>query len=119
MKWIEEPQEVEEDGIVLVEDSPVMLFKGDWAYRGRWLDKVFCTKYWYTVGDTVVTILMKNVLNADLSLSPVSGENPLPRLHPSVWDQVLPLHPHQLLVRDNDFMMEEIERRELLNADKI
>ena len=62
------------------------------------------------------TVRMKNVLNADILLSSVSEENPLPRLHPSVRDQVLPLHPQKLLWRDHDFMMEEIERRELLNA---
>ena len=118
VKWIEEPQEVKEDGIVLVEDSPMMLFKGDWTCRGRWLDKVARAKYWYTVGDTAVTVRMKNVLNADILLSSVSEENPLPRLHPSVRDQVLPLHPQKLLARDHDFMMEEIERRELLNAEE-
>jgi hypothetical protein len=118
VKWIEEPQEVEEDGIVLVEDSPMMLFKEDWTCRGRWLDKVARAKYWYTVGDTVVTVWMKSVLNADLLLSPISKENQLPRLHPCVRDQVLPLHPQKLLVSDHDFMMEEIERRELLNANE-
>ena len=41
-----------------------------------------------------------------------------PRVHPSLRDQVFPLHPNKLLVHDHDFMMEEIERRELLNADE-
>jgi hypothetical protein len=29
VKWVEEPQMVEQDGIVMVEDAPMMLFKGD------------------------------------------------------------------------------------------
>jgi hypothetical protein len=50
VKWIEEPREVEEDGIVMVEEVPVMLFKGDWSCRGKWLDKVVWEKIWYTIG---------------------------------------------------------------------
>ncbi len=82
------------------------------------MDKVACEIYWYTVGDLLVTIQMKSVLNADLLMSPISKENQFPRVHPSMWDQVLPLHPHKLFMQDHDFMMEEIERRELLNADE-
>jgi hypothetical protein len=35
VKWIEELQEVEEDGVAKVEDARMMLFKGDWIRRGR------------------------------------------------------------------------------------
>ncbi len=66
----------------------------------------------------MVTVRMKNVLNADLLLSPISKENPFPRVHLSMRDHAKQLHPHKLLVRDHDFMIEEIERRELLNANE-
>jgi hypothetical protein len=44
VKWTEELQEVEEDGIVMVEDAGMMLFKGDYICRGRWLDKISSCK---------------------------------------------------------------------------
>ncbi len=72
VKWIEEPQEVEADEFVMVEDAPMMTFKGDWICKGRWLDQVLRAKYWYTVGATVVTVRTKNVLHADLLMSPIT-----------------------------------------------
>jgi hypothetical protein len=108
VKWIEEPQEVEADEIVIVEDAPMMIFKGDWICKGRWLDQVVRAKYWYTVGATVVTVRMKNVLHADLLMSPISYSNKFPRVHQSVRNHVLPLKPHKLLPQDHDYMMDEI-----------
>jgi hypothetical protein len=60
---------------VMVEDAPMMIFKGDWICKGRWLDQVVRAKYWHTVGATVVTVRMKNVLHADLLMSPISDSN--------------------------------------------
>ena len=118
VRWIDQTQEVEEDGIVMVEKSPVMLFRGDLICRGIWLDQVSREKIGYTVGQIVVIVRMKSVLVTDLLLSPISEEKPFPRVHPSVREQLLPLHPHKLHVRDHDYMMDEIERRESLNADE-
>ncbi len=118
MKWIEELQEVEADEIVMVEDAPMMIFKGDWICKGRWLDQVVRAKYWYTVGATVATIRMKNVLHADLLMSPISDSNKFPMVHQSVRNHVLPLKPHKLLPQDHDYMMDEIIQSELLNANK-
>jgi hypothetical protein len=61
---------------------------------------------------------MKYILDADMLLHPISEENQFPGVYPSVQDQVLLSHPHKLLVQDHDFMMDEIERRELLNANE-
>ncbi len=66
----------------------------------------------------VVTVCMKSVINADLITSPISEANTFPRVHPSVQDQVLSLHLQKLHARDHDFIIEEIGRRELLNANK-
>jgi hypothetical protein len=96
VKWIEELHKVEEDGIVMVEDAPMMLFKRDWICRRKWFDKVVREKFWYTIGDTVVTVRMKSILDADLVMSPISEANAFPRVHPTVRDQVLQLHPHKL-----------------------
>jgi hypothetical protein len=76
------------------------------------------SKYWYIVGATVVTVRMKNILHADLLMSPISDSNKFLRVHQSVRNHVLPLKPHKLLPQDHDYMMDEITRRELLNADE-
>ena len=70
------------------------------------------------MGDTVVTVRMKNVLHADLAMTPISANNPLPRLHQIVRNQVLPLNPHKLRLIDHDFMMDEISRRETMNIEE-
>jgi hypothetical protein len=80
----------------------------DWICEGIWLDKVLCTKFWYAIGETMVTVRMKNVLHADLVMAHVSADNPLPHLHPTVRDHVLPLNPKKLRFIDHDFMMDEI-----------
>ena len=94
------------------------VFQGDWICQGRWLNRVDRAKYWYTVGDTVVTVRMKNVLHADLAMTPISANNPLPRLHQIVRIQVLPLNPHKLRLIDHDFMMDEISWRETMNIEQ-
>ncbi len=87
----------------------------DWICNGIWLDQVACAKYWYTVGETIVPVCMKNVLHANLMMTPNSADNPLPRLHPTVRDHVLLLKQQKLQLIDHDFMMDEIHWREPLN----
>ena len=116
--WIEESHAVKVDEIVMVEDAPMMLFKGEWICEGKWWDKVSRAKFRHTVRDMVVTVCMKSVINADLITSPISEANTFPRVHSSVQDQVLSLHLQKLHARDHDFIIEEIGRRELLNANK-
>jgi hypothetical protein len=70
------------------------------------------------LGETIVTVRMKNVLHADLMLIPIGAANALPRLHPTVRHHVLPLHPEMLQSSDHDFMMEEIGRREMMSYDE-
>ncbi len=72
------------------------------------MDKVLCAKFWYTIGETMVTVYMKNVLHADLVMAQNSADNPLRHLYPTVWDHVLPLNPKKLRFIDHDFMMDEI-----------
>ena len=84
VKWTQVPRELLHDEIIMVEETMMTVFQGDWICQGRWLNRVNCAKYWYTVGDTVVTVCMKNVLHADLAMTPISANNPLPRLHPTV-----------------------------------
>jgi hypothetical protein len=61
---------------------------------------------------------MKNVLHADLLMSPISDSNKFLRVHQSARNHVMPLKPHKLLPQDHDYMMEKITRRELLNANE-
>ncbi len=82
------------------------------------MNRVERARYWYTVGDTVVTVQMKNVLHSDLAMTPISASNPLPRLHPTVRDQVVPLNPHKMRSIDHDFMMDEISRRDTMNFEE-
>jgi hypothetical protein len=66
----------------------------------------------------MVTIRMKNVLHADLVMTPNDGDNTLPRLHPTMRDHVISLNPHKLRLIDHDFMMGEIHRREPMNYEE-
>ena len=104
--------------MIMVENTMMSVSKGDWVCDGRWYDRVERTKSWYTLGDTTVTVRMKNVLTTNLLLIPIGPGNPMPRLHPTVWDYVLPLHPEMVQSRDHDFMMDEISQREMLSYDK-
>jgi len=117
VKWTQVTRELLHDEIILVEETMMTVFQGDWICQGRWLNRVDRAKYWYTVGDTVVTVRMKNVLHADLAMTPISANNPLPRLHQIVRIQVLPLNPHKLRLIDHDFMMDEISWRETMNIE--
>jgi hypothetical protein len=63
----------------------------------------------------MVTICMKNVLHADLVMTPNNGDNTLPRLHPTVQDHVIPLNPQKLWLIDHDFIMDKIHWRESMN----
>jgi hypothetical protein len=112
------PRELLHDEIIMVENTMMTVFWGDWICEGRWLNRVEHARYWYTVGDTVVTVCMKNVLHADLAMTPISVNNPLPRLHPTVQDQVVPLNPHKMRSTDHDFMMDEISRRDAMNFEE-
>ena len=114
VKWVHLPQEIEEDEMIMVENTMMLVSKGDWVCDGRWYDRVEHTKSWYTLGDTTVTVRMKNVLTTNLMLIPIGPGNPMPRLHPTVWDYVLPLHPEMVQNQDHDFMMDEFGRREML-----
>jgi hypothetical protein len=91
VKWTQVPWELLEDEIIMVKNTMTTVLRGDWICEGRWLNRVECARYWYTVGDTVVTVRMKNVLHSDLAMTPISVSNPLPHLHPTVRDQVVPL----------------------------
>ena len=42
----------------------------------------------------------------------------MPRLHPTVWYHVLPLHPEMIQSSDHDFMVDEICCREMLSCEK-
>jgi hypothetical protein len=59
VKWTQVPRELLHDEIIMVEDTMMTVFQGDCICEGRWLDRVERSKYWYTVGDTVVTVRMK------------------------------------------------------------
>ena len=76
VKWTQLPRELLHDEIIMVEETMMTVFQGDWIFQGRWLNRVDCAKYWYRVGDTVVTVRMKNVLHADLDMTPISANNP-------------------------------------------
>ncbi len=118
VQWTGIPREWTEDEDIIVENTLTTVFAGDWICDGIWLDQVARTKFWYTVGERTVTVRMKNVLHADLVMTPTCADNPLPRLHPTVQDYVLPLNPHKLWLIDHDFMMDEIHWREPLNYDE-
>jgi len=118
VQWVDVPREIEEDEMIMVENSMMTVSKGDWVCEGKWFDRVERTKCWYTLGDTTVTVRMKNVLHADLVMVPVGDDNPLPRLNPTVRDHVLPLNPVMLKSSDHDFMMDEIGRREMLSHEE-
>ena len=102
----------------MVENTIMMVTKGDWVCDGMWYDRVERTKSWYTLGNDVVTVRMKNVLHADLIMIPISSDNPLPWLHPTVQNHVVPLHPEMLRSSDHDFTMDEIGQGEMLSYDK-
>jgi hypothetical protein len=118
VQWTELPREIIEDQEMIVENTLTTVFAGDWICDGIWLDQVTRAKVWYTAGETAVTVRMKNVLHADLVMTPNCADNPLPRLHPTMREHVLPLNPHKLWLIDHDFMMDEINRREPLNYDE-
>jgi hypothetical protein len=48
-------------------------------------------------------------------LIPIGADNQLPRLHPTVWDHVLPLHPEMLQSSNHDFMMDNFGCREMMS----
>ncbi len=62
VKWVDRPREIEKDEHIMVENTMMMVTKGDWVCNGMWYDRVERTKSWYTLGDVVVTSRMKNVL---------------------------------------------------------
>jgi hypothetical protein len=70
------------------------------------------------IRDTTVTVRMKNVLTTELMLIPIGTGNPMPRLHLTVRDHVLPLHPEMVQNQDHDFMMDKIGWREMLSYDE-
>jgi hypothetical protein len=51
-------------------------------------------------------------------LIPIAADNPLPSLHPTVQNHVLPLHPRMLKQSDQDFMMDEVGCREMLSYEE-
>ncbi len=63
----------------------------------------------------MVTVWMKKVLHADSVMMTISADNSIPCLHPTVRDHILPLNPHKLWLIDHDFMMDEINWREIWN----
>jgi hypothetical protein len=93
VEWASELHEMEENENIIVENTLMTVFKEDWVCEGRWLDRVERAKYWYTVSDTIVTARMKNVLHANLIMKPITSDNPMPKLHPTIRDIVLPLNP--------------------------
>ncbi len=56
VKWTGQPRVIEEDVIIVVGDQPMQIFEGGWSCDGKWLNPVHRAKYWYTVGDIVVTV---------------------------------------------------------------
>jgi hypothetical protein len=118
VKWTQVPRELLHDEIIMLENTTTTVFRGDWICEGRWLNRVERARYWYTVGNTVVTVRMKNVLHADLAMTPISVNNPLPRLHPTVRDQVVPSNPHKMRSIDHDLRMDEISRRDAMNFEE-
>ena len=84
VEWASEPREMEENENIIVENTLTTVFKEDWVCEGRWLDQVERAKYWYTVSDTIVTVCMKNVLHADLIMKPITSDNPMPKLYPTI-----------------------------------
>ncbi len=118
VQWVNLPQELDEDEMIMVENKMMMVSKGGLVCQGKWYDRVECTKYWYTLSETTVTVQMKNVLHANLMLIPIGAANPLPCLHPMVWDHILLLHPEMLQSSNHDFMMEEIGCREMMSYNK-
>ena len=51
-------------------------------------------------------------------MTPSSSEKPLLSLHPNVRDHVLALNSRRLRLMEDDFVMDEIRRRENLNSDE-
>ncbi len=78
VQWVQLPQEIEEDEIIMVENSMTMIPKGDWVCEGRWYDRVEHTKYWHTLGDSMITVRMKNVLHANIIMVQIGADNLLP-----------------------------------------
>jgi hypothetical protein len=118
VKWTQVSRKLLHNEIIMVENTMTTVFLGDWICEGRWLNRVERARYWYMVGDTVVTVRMKNVLHAHLAKTPISVNNPLPCLHPTVRDQVMPLNPHKMRSIDHDFMMDEISWRDAMNFEE-
>jgi hypothetical protein len=51
-------------------------------------------------------------------MTPISANNPLPHLHPTVQNHVLPLNLYKMRSIDHDFMMDEISWRETMNIEE-
>ena len=43
----------------MVENTMMLVSKGDWVCEGRWQDRVEHTKSWYTLRDTTVAVQIK------------------------------------------------------------
>jgi len=64
--------------MIMVENTMMMVSKGDWVCDGKWYDRVERTKSWYTLSETTVTVRMKNMLITDLKLISNGPGNPMP-----------------------------------------
>jgi hypothetical protein len=106
VKWTGQPRVIEEDGIIVVGDQPMQVFEGDWVCDGKWLNPVHCAKFWYTVGNIVVTVWMQSVISSNLLMSSVSANNRLPRMGNGAAKKVMQLGPIKLLSRDHDLLMD-------------
>ena len=107
VKWTENPWQAKEDMTVQSNGQPLALFEGEWACRGTWFNYVPGALLWYTSSKTEVVVRMQHVLDGDVSLEPISDENPLPpRMNPRSRAQATKLNAMRISNDDHDLLMD-------------
>ena len=119
VEWTDQPRLIEEDGVILVDGLMMQVFEGDWVCDGKWLNPVHRAKFWYTVGDVLVTVRLQSVLSTNLFMRGISDDNRLPRMGNGAAEAVLQMSPIKLLSQDHDLLMDEINRRQTLDHEEV
>lgn len=120
VKWTENPWQAKKDMTVQSDSKPLALFEGEWACRGTWFNYVPGALLWYTSSKTEVVVRLQHDLDGDVTLEPISDENPLPStMNPGSRAQAAKLNAMRISDEDHDLLMDMGCQREDFNFEEV
>jgi hypothetical protein len=119
VNWTSVPYTLQEEIELDEYTPPIRIAKGELVCDAAYWYKVPRAKLWYTrprPGDATTTIRMRQVIAADMALSPISQTTPLPNSCDK--RQATRLGAHRIAHTDHEELLEEIHRRDRLDFDE-